>query len=57
MTTVKEMMQFQEVINTKESLKVKKVITKDDHEFLELKDEHNNKIEMKFYPGFYEEDE
>jgi hypothetical protein len=56
MAQTHKMMQLFDVINTKDSLKVYEAITKEDHEHLVLKDQHNNKIEVKFYPDYYKED-
>lgn len=56
MTNVKKLMQMWETIKSESSTKVMQAITKDNHEYLELKDKHRNKFEIKYFPDFYKED-
>ena len=56
MANVEDMLQMWETINAKSETKLMKAISKDDHEFLELKDKHGNKFEIKYFPKFHKED-
>lgn len=57
MTNVDQFLQMWETIKSNKPTKVLKAISKDDHEFMELKDKHGNKFEIKFYHEFYKEGE
>lgn len=48
MTNVDQFLQMWKTIKARKETKVLKAISKEDHEFMELKDEHNNKFEIKF---------